>query len=215
MLSAQDISDHLNTKVTRGDQFRSSGAGAKSNDLFDPSKYGLTKVEASSSDHDKGIVKGPDGYYQIGGFERQQKEGTDTDKGKTFSSSLMDDAIALGYERPTNYNTATDIENSLAVFGSAVSEPAEDPRPEYIKKSETLAKAEAGVQAYDETYLTGGLGDAIFGPDSDKTNDKFLEKYKLALAENLKPVRADGSDRESIIQQEKEAVEGYGGDDIA
>ena len=211
MLSARDISDHLN--ATRGSQIRESLTGAKTNSSFDPSKYGL-KASDKAEDHEAGIVGDGRGntYEIIGHSGKFGQEGLDKFGGDVYSSSLEKDS---GIDH-SNFNTPSDVAAALKNLEiSDTSQPEEDPRPEYIKKSETLAKAEAGVQAYDETYLTGGLGDAIFGPDSDKTNDKFLEKYKLALAENLKPVRADGSDRESIIQQEKEAVEGSGSDVIA
>ena len=64
-------------------------------------KYGLTATDASSADHDKGIVQAPDGsFYQIDGFKRNQKEGLDNDGGKAFSGSLESDACLL-YTSPS------------------------------------------------------------------------------------------------------------------
>ena len=76
-------------------------------------KYGLTATDASSADHDKGIVRGPDGsFYKIDGFKRNQKEGLDKDAGGVFKSSLEADGRAAGFD-PTTFNTATDVENAL------------------------------------------------------------------------------------------------------
>ena len=53
------------------------------------SQYGLTAVDASAADHDKGIVAAPDGsFYKIDGFKRDQKEGLDEDAGAAFGGLL-------------------------------------------------------------------------------------------------------------------------------
>ena len=199
MLSAQEISDQLNAKKTTGQKIRESGNFSSG---FDPSKYGLSVTDATESDHDKGIVKGLNGeFYQIDNFERQQRDGIDTDQGDVFSSSLEKDA-GVDY---TNFNTATDVENAIkdADWGSA--EPKTDPRDEGYTQSETLSKAKAGVQAYDSVILPH-VGDYITGKD-DMSGD-FLAAYKLNLAAELEPRNADGTHRNSLIQEEKEAVKG-------
>ena len=199
MLSAQEIADSLNAKKTTGQKMRESGSSGSG---FDPSKYGLTPTDATASDHEKGIVKGLNGqYYQIDNFERQQKDGIDTDQGDVFSSSLEKDA-GVDY---TNFNTATDVENAIhdADWGKA---PVEEESDEPYQQSQTLSEAKAGVDAYDDVILPH-VGDYITGKKKDMSAD-FMNAYKLNLAAELEPRNADGSPRESIIQKEKDAVKG-------
>ena len=201
MLTAQQIADNLNAKKTTGQKMRES-SGSSSSSGFDPSKYGLSATDATESDHDKGIIKGLNGeFYQIDNFERQQKDDIDTDQGDVFSSSLEKDA-GVDY---TNFNTATDVENAIkdGDWGSA---PEADPRDEGYTQSETLSKAKAGVQAYESEILPN-VGDYITGKKTDMGGD-FMNAYKLNLAAELEPRNADGSVRNSQIQQEKEAVKG-------
>ena len=76
-------------------------------------KYGLTATNASSANHDKGIVQAPDGsFYQIDGFKRNQKEGLDKDSGKAFDGQLEADSAAGGWN-PSTFNTATDVKTSM------------------------------------------------------------------------------------------------------
>ena len=198
MLTAQQIADNLNAKKTTGEKFReSSGSGSG----FDPSKYGLTVINATESDHDKGIIKGLNGqFYKIDNFERQQKDDIDTDQGDVFSSSLEKDA-GVDY---TNFNTATDVENAIhdADWGSSTEEESDEP----WQQSQTLAEAKAGVDAYDDVILPH-IGDYITGKKKDMSGD-FMNAYKLNLAAELEPRNSDGSPRRSQIQEEKEAVKG-------
>lgn len=80
--------------------------------------------------------------------------------------------------------------------------------PEAKQWSQPMAEARAGVKAYDETILTNA-GDYITGKKKDMNAD-YLKSYKLNLANELKPTNADGSPRDSAIQDKKEeqAVQG-------
>ena len=87
---------------------------------MDYSQYGLTQVDAKSSDHDKGSVAAPDGTcYKIDGFKREQKEGLDTDQG-AFAVSFR--LLCQRWLEPSTFNTATDVENALKYL--------EEPEPE-------------------------------------------------------------------------------------
>ena len=82
-------------------------------------------------------------------------------------------------------------------------------KPETNQWSQPMAEARAGVKAYDETILTNA-GDYITGKKKDMNAD-YLKSYKLNLANELKPTNADGSSRDSAIQDKKEeqAVQGF------
>ena len=171
--------------------------------VFDAAKYGLTKSSATASDHDKGIVKGPDGsFYSIDGFKRNKKEGLDKDAGDVFSSSLEADS---GIE-VTTFNTATDVEGALAKLSTAPEEVATDDGP--YTQSETLSEAKAGTKAYEDVILPH-TGDYTTGKKTDMHGD-YLNAYKLNLAKEMEPVDAAGDARESKIQEEKDKVAGLG-----
>ena len=83
--------------------------------------------------------------------------------------------------------------------------PKKEPEP--YQMSETLAKAKAGVDAYEE-HILPNQGDIIFGRGKTDHNKNYLDAYSLNLKKNLKPVNADGSDRKSKLRLEEDAVEG-------
>jgi len=143
-------------------------------------KYGLTKTNASASDHEKGVVRGPDGnYYQIDNFKREQKKDIDTDQGDVFSSSLYEDSGADF----TNFNTATDVENALKLMdddGGDSGETTEVP----IELSPRLAHARARVAQYQED-LTSGQAVKDLYDSADGGAQGFLDRYKLKLGEKL------------------------------
>ena len=138
-------------------------------------KYGLTATDASSSDYDKGIVKGPDGnYYQIDGFKRNQEEGVDTDAGKVFNSSLQKDSG----KNFTNFNTAKDVESALAGLdsGTTKSKPTE--------YSPRLATARARALQYEEDLVSGQQAADLWN-SAENPASGFLDRYKLKLGKRL------------------------------
>ena len=139
-------------------------------------KYGLTATNASSADHDKGIVQAPDGsYYQIDGFKRNQKEGLDKDSGQAFSGQLEADSAAGGWN-PTTFNTATDVENALKHLDAPKSESSVE--PEKYEPSDKIKQAVERVENFEKNdydiYKTG---------DGDDTAQGYLDQYKMNLRE--------------------------------
>ena len=148
-------------------------------------QYGLTATDAKSADHDKGIVKAPDGsFYQIDGFKREQNDDLDTDKGKVFSSALESDAKAANdaYD-PSTFNTATDVENALRQLdgGGGETEAAPDKN---IELSPRLATARARAAQFEEDRVSGQMSKDLYDSDNNSA-EGFLERYKLKLGERL------------------------------
>ena len=145
-------------------------------------KYGLSVSDATKSDHDAGIVQGPSGnFYSIDGFERQQREGIDTDQGAVFSSSLEKDS-GVDY---TNFNTATDVEGALMELGKgSTAPPPTTTEPEQITYSPRLAHARARNAQYEEDRVSGQLYRDLYDTSNDPANT-FLNRYKLKLGERL------------------------------
>jgi len=166
-------------------------------------QYGLTVTNASSADHDKGIVRGPDGsFYQIDGFKRNQKEGLDKDSGKAFSGQLEADSAAAGWN-PTTFNTATDVENALEALGAPKSEATVE--PEKYEPSEKIKQAVERVETFEKNdydiYHTG--------KDGDKTAQSYLDQYKMKLrdkAAGRQPVATNIGDIKEEQGLTKEAV---------
>ena len=141
-------------------------------------KYGLSKSDATASDHDAGIVKGPGGnYYSIDGFERQQKEGIDTDQGAVFSSSLEKDS---GKDF-TNFNTATDVEGALNALYGGGSNKEDEP----IVHSPELAHARARHQTRVNERVDGSIGRRLYGGGDEAAGGSFLDKYIRNFGEKL------------------------------
>ena len=146
-------------------------------------KYGLTATDASSADHDKGIVAGPDGsFYKIDGFKRNQKEGLDEDAGGVFSSSLEADGRAAGFD-PTTFNTATDVENALNAIGGG-GEKEEAAPDKDVELSPRLATARARAAQYEEDRVSGQAAKDLYDPDNHSAKG-FLDRYKMKLGERL------------------------------
>ena len=146
-------------------------------------KYGLTATNASSADHDKGIVAAPDGkFYKIDGFKREQKDDLDTDQGAAFKSSLQADAKAANsaYD-PTTFNTATDVENALRQLDGGEKEeaPLKD-----VELSPRLATARARAAQYEEDRVSGQAAKDLYEPNENPAQG-FLDRYKLRLGEKL------------------------------
>ena len=149
-------------------------------------KYGLTATKASSANHDKGIVKGPDGqYYQIDGFKREQNDDLDTDQGKVFSSSLESDAKAASasYD-PSTFNTATDVENALRNLGAEEEEKNYGGDQDNIELSPRLATARARASQYEEDRVSGQAAKDLYDSDNHSAQG-FLDRYKMKLGERL------------------------------
>ena len=128
-------------------------------------KYGLSLSDATSSDHDKGIVGYGGSYYEINDFERQQNEGKDTDQGATFDSDLYKDAQANGFS-VKNFNTATDIEGALEAL-DGVEEDTGTPAPEGpVEYSDEVQSAMDRVSQWENDRWNGTTSQAIYGQDS-------------------------------------------------
>ena len=172
-------------------------------------KYGLTATNASSADHDKGIVAGPDGkFYKIDGFKREQKDDLDTDQGAAFKSSLQADAKAANsaYD-PTTFNTATDIENALRQLDGKTEEkeaPLKD-----IEVSPRLATARARAAQYEEDRVSGQLAKDLYDSDNHSAQG-FLDRYKMKLGErlengNYRPADASSTNPSKVASGENES----------
>ena len=147
-------------------------------------QYGLTATDASKADHDKGIVKAPDGsFYQIDGFKREQNDDLDTDQGKVFSSSLEADAKSANdaYD-PSTFNTATDVENALRQLDSGGETEATPDKN--IELSPRLATARARAAQFEEDRVSGQMSKDLYDSDNHSA-EGFLERYKLKLGERL------------------------------
>ena len=145
-------------------------------------KYGLTEINASSSNHEKGIVKGPDGqYYKIDNFKREQKEDIDTDQGDVFKSSLYKDSGADF----TNFNTATDVENALGLLGTQTEEKNYGGDQDNIELSPRLATARARAAQYEEDRVSGQAMKDLYDSRNNPA-EGFVERYKKKLGKQLK-----------------------------
>ena len=101
------------------------------------------------------------------------------------------------------------LDNLRRIAGRKEEEEAAPEPEEPIQQSEPLSKAKAGVTAYEEEILPY-TGDIVTGKKPTYKDD-FLKNYKLNLAREMEPKNADGTPRESKIQEEKNKVEGFNG----
>ena len=166
-------------------------------------KYNLTPVNASGSDHDKGIVQGADGkYYQMEGFKHGQKDGLDKDKSSVFNTSIKADGAAAGFT-PSNFNTAGDVENALRHIGLN-DEPEKEPYTGPKELSPNLAHAKARVQQHEEDIVSGkytaDLYDMNYRPDGAQS---FLNRYKDKLGKRLDNGNYIEKDYNQEVQSEK------------
>ena len=156
------------------------------------SKYALKKVDKGGS-LDDGFVTVGDQNYQIQDYQRQQKEGLDTDQGKTFGTSLEADAKAAG-KTFTTFNTSSDIQGALNAITKEKSEEAPtsmDP----VQLSKPAAQALAGTDTYEDFMRSGSQTDLIFGgaEGREAANQQFADQYKLNLQRHLTPGASEGS----------------------
>jgi hypothetical protein len=144
-------------------------------------KYGLTATDATSANHKKGVVAGPDGkYYQIDGFKSKGEDegGIDQNEGKVFSSSLEADA-GVDY---SNFNTPQDVENALRELGSPKDDKAAPLKD--VEVSSRLATARARAAQYEEDRVSGQSAKDLYNP-GDNPGQGFLDRYKMKLGERL------------------------------
>ena len=146
-------------------------------------KYGLSISDATSANHDKGIVSVGDKFYSIDDFERQQNEGLDTDQGGAFDSSLYKDAQAKGF-KVKNFNTATDVEGALQALGGVKEEPKPEEPDGPIVQSPRLAHSRAIVAQANDDLISGQAAEDLYGVNDDPANT-FMNRYKLRLGERL------------------------------
>ena len=164
-------------------------------------QYGLTATNASSADHDKGIVAAPDGsFYQIEGFKRNKKDGLDTDAGKAFDGTLQADAAKGGWN-PTTFNTATDVENALKHLDAPKSESKIEP-----KKYEPSDKIKQAVERV-ENFEKNDYDIYHTGKDGDKTAQSYLERYKMNLRNKEAGRRPVATEIAEIKEQKIEGTE--------
>ena len=97
--------------------------------------------------------------------------------------------------------SANDLGTAVRALHNGDGEATEK-KPETNQWSQPMAEARAGVTAYENTILPNA-GDYITGKKKDMQGD-YLKDYKLNLAKELKPTNADGSARDSTIQDKKE-----------
>ena len=149
------------------------------------SKYALKRVEGGSEED--GVVNVGGDYFQVQGFERQQQEGLDTDKGKTFGTSLQADAGELGKEY-SSFNTINDIQGAL----NAVSGQSKAAEPTQL--SQPAATALAGTKTYEDFRRSGLETDLIFGgaEGREKANQAYADNYRLNLQQYLEPGGGEG-----------------------
>ena len=174
-------------------------------------QYGLTATDAKSADHDKGIVKAPDGsFYQIDGFKREQNDDLDTDQGKVFSSALEADAKSANdsYD-PSTFNTATDVENALRQLSGDEKEQAEAPLKD-VELSPRLATARARASQYEEDRVSGQAAKDLYDSDNHSAQG-FLDRYKLKLGERLE----NGNYREPDHSATNSSKVGSGENDVS
>ena len=139
-------------------------------------KYGLIPTDASGFDEQRGIVEHKGSYYQVEGFQRQQKDGLDTDLGKVFSTSLIEDSGRAG--EVSNFNTINDVQYALDALGGE-KEESKLTNNEYVE-SEKLKQAKERVQAFEKNdYDIFNDGKS----NGEDTAQGYLEKYKLDLQE--------------------------------
>ena len=128
------------------------------------SKYALERVKGGGS-LDDGIVTVGGESYQIQDYDRQQKKGLDTDQGKTFDTSLYDDAKKAGFS-VSNFNTSSDVQGALEAI-AAQNKEEEEPLDldQDVQYSPELASAKAYIDAYQDFSEQGKLTLLKFGTE--------------------------------------------------
>ena len=122
--------------------------------------WGLTAVEGGTKN--EGVINdGKGNYYQINDFQRDQREGSDEDKGDVFSSSLYKDAQAKGFD-VTTFNTINDVQGALqSLAGSTGSTgSAEEEKQTQLTFNEAIEQGILSPQAQEAIERTQIYKDA-------------------------------------------------------
>ena len=171
------------------------GTGTTASDfVFNAEDYGLTKVSEGGSTDDGIIDDGQGNYYRIEGFERQQKDGEDTDKlGK--SAELNELARKHTDFDVSTFNTVNDVQGALRHLAEFSEKPEDTaPEPTTYQPSEEVAHADAYVSTWDDHVMSGGLTQAIHGYNpvtgerGHSSMANWYQNYKDKVKENLQPV---------------------------
>lgn len=212
--AATDATDKANENVfdSAEAQERNTSDGDNSTDgldfVFDASKYGLKKTNKTKGD---GIISdGMGGFYKIEGYERQQKDGLDTDQGKVFSSDLEKHARKYTDFDVSNFNTYSDVEKAVRMLSELGQAEAPEPEEEVYTPSQEVAEAKALVSTWDEHIKNGGLTESIYGfnPVTGKkvansnSTANWYQNYKDTVKKNLQPqtVNASGSETDYSLK---------------
>lgn len=193
MKSPEEISKTLNARKstkedyqTYIDNFDRRGAGAGSQK--DPAKDRFSALDVRTMFDERGDLSKAEGAKMVLAYAKKAGEEGSSQGGGT-QKALDKLRGYLGNDEPK----------------------AEKPAEPY-QMSDTLARANAGVRAF-EKHILPNQGDIIFGRDKNaegkSTNrENYLGDFALNLKANLKPVNPDGSKRQSKLRDEESAVRG-------
>ena len=194
MKSPEEISETLNARKstkedyqTYIDNFDRTGAGAGSQK--DPAKDRFSALDVRTMFDERGDLSKAEGAKMVLAYAKKAGEEGSSQGGGT-EKALAKLRGYLDKDEP-----------------KAKEKPAE---PDQM--SDTLARANAGVRAFEKNILPN-QGDVIFGRDKNaegkSTNrENYLGDFALNLKANLKPVNPDGSKRQSKLRDEESAVMG-------
>ena len=152
---------------------------------FNPSDYGLTKVQGGSKD-DGVVTDGLGNYYAVDNFERQQNSGSDTDQGDVFDSDLYKTAKDAGFG-VTSFNTINDVEGAIKYMAGQKKDPGMT-MPD--NPDTTLQDSIIRIDQREDDIRSGAVTDSIFGrnPASDDYAINFTNQYKQDVKNQLAPV---------------------------
>ena len=194
-MNSKEISDTINKK--RGYTGEAGSMDAESLQ----SEFGLESGNSTPSDSSTGSKSNDqlgEGYL------------SDSDTKRLLGNEKLKQAFIDSGGDPDSWETSNDVDTALDYLTMAKEEEAPAPEPELdpgpIQQSEELSSAKAGVKAYEDVILPR-TGDIITGRYSNYQDD-YLKSYKLNLAQEMEPKNADGTPRESKIQEEKDKVAG-------
>lgn len=205
MLSPEQIADKLEEqKKETGSNDGSSSAGGASagSDRIDFSKFAINTGISEDEAYSEGSTTGTKQFGESGETyitEKDYKKHRNSDQTwDAYSQVYGEDAMKEKREGNPDGLSINAFDGLMDKFYDGKNKSAEKPEP--IQLSETAAKANAYVDAYEEEMLPN-QGTYIFGnkEESKQVNDSFLDAYKLNLKRELKPKEADGSDRDSQL----------------
>ena len=142
----------------------------------DLKKYGLTSVDGGSIDD--GVIQSGSNFYKVDNFERQQKDGLDTDQGDVFKSSLEADS---GVDF-TNFNTINDVQGAIQALEGNATDDSKAEQP--VVQSPRLAHARARIAQHEKDVASGQYARDLYTKEETPA-ESFLDRYKLNLGEKL------------------------------